>query len=253
MTTNPNMPSPLEQEHLLYDDAAGERVGQRAVSAMDPVPAERVPRVRLLLAHPNILVVFEAARVLASWGDPVGLNKLEEFIDIRVDRLAELYPHSIYGYDNVYDVMANSLSDLHDRSNDDRREQRQRIFEKLLMLYGEYEFRDELKAALLECDFPQLEGPIDQAITRAFHYRRPYLASQLLPPLARFNPARAVRRFPEFSGFANLSPNPEVNVAEALAYVPPEVSRPQLEKLAKHRDKVIAQQAKTSLAKLPPG
>ncbi len=250
---DPNMPSPVEQDHLFNDDAAGERVGQTAVSMLDPVPAERVPRMRLLLGHRDILVVLEAARVLTSWGDAVGLNKLEELIDVRVHRLAEFYPHSIYGYDNVYDVLADSLSDLRYRGNDLRREQRQRVFEKLLALYGEFEFRGELKGALLVCDFAQLEGPIDQAMTRAFHYQRTYLASQLLPPLARFNPARAVQRCPEFSGFARLSPNPEVNVAEALVYVPPEISRPQLEKLTQHRDKVIAQQAKSSLAKLPPG
>ena len=244
-----SMPSTLEQDHLLNDNAAGEHVGGRAVAWLTPIPSERIPRLRLLLQSPDIDVVVEATLILVTWGDAVGLNSLENLVDRRVHTLGEFYPHRIYGYDNIYDVLSDALGDFRGRS-DEFREQRQRLFEKLLQLYGPFDFEGDLKFALLKCDFPELERAIEGAIARALQVGKPYLASQLLPPLARFNQAAALARFPRFTGLGKASPNPDVNVAEALRYVSADVSVPLLQQLSQHRDKVVADEARKSLATL---
>jgi hypothetical protein len=246
------MPSRLEQEHLLYDDESGDTVGIDDVQLLEPVPAGRIPRLRLLLRHTDLFVVYQATVVLTAWGDGWGLDKLEELVDRQVHREMEFSPHRIYGYDNVYDVLAEAVSRFRLRS-DERVAQRQRVFEKLLELYGPSDFESKLKYALLDSDFSSLQPAIDRAITRALTYGKPYLASQLLPPLARFDPARAEARFPEFMKIANVHPSPLLNVAEALRYVPAAVSRRQLEQLQKHREKLVAEEATKALAALERG
>jgi hypothetical protein len=252
MSDNASMPSRLEREHLLYDDEAGDAVGIDDVQLLDPIPSERIPRLRLLLQHDDLFVVYQATLVLTAWGDGVGLDKLEELVDQRVHRLMEFSPHRIYGYDNVYDVLAEAVSRFRLNSNE-RVTQRQRVLEKLLDLYGPCDFESKLKYALLDSDFSALAGPIDAAITRALAHGKGYLASQLLPPLARFAPARAMARLPEFAKLTSLDPNPELNIAEALRYVPSDVSRPQLERLQQHPNKLVASEAMKSLAALDKG
>jgi len=240
------MPSELEQEHLLYDSVQGERIGLRKLQNAAPL-AERKPRLHLLLEHPDLFVVYQAAQLLTAWGDGAGLDKLEQLVDRQIHLELEFAPHRLYGYDNVYDILADAVS-IYGLNSDDRREQRQRVFAKLLQLYGPCDFERWLRDALLDSDFLELAPAIDQAITRALRFKKPYLASQLLPSLARFDPSRAIARFDEFSGLGPMTPNPEVNVAEALRYVPPDVGRPRLEKLIHHKDHVVANQAKDSLA-----
>ena len=170
-------------------------------------------------------------------------------MDRRIHRVFEFAPHRIYGYDNVYDEFAGAV-DIRRLVRTDKQAQVGRIYEKLLGLYGPCGFEGHLKYALLDYDFVTLAAPIDLAMTRALESNRIYLASQLLPPLARLSPKRALERFGTFSNLGRVTPNPEVNVAEALRWIPPEESRPRLEKLARHPDKVVADEARASLAKL---
>lgn len=247
--TDITMPSKLEVAHLLYDDETGKAADIEVVQALDPIPLERIPRLRMLLSHEDLFVVFQAAKVLTAWADPVGLNALEALIDQRVHRVMEFSPHRIYGYDNVYDELAEALDGYRTRSHEEAA-QRRRIFEKLLELYGPCDYQGQLKKALMAQEFPELQVAIEAAIGRAKGCGKAYLASQLLSPLAVTNPTRAVQRFSEFSGLRAGSPNPEVNVAEALRYIEPDISLPWLERLTKHRDKVVANEAKQSLAAL---
>jgi len=244
------MPSQLEQEHLLYDDEAGNTVGIDEVQLLDPVPKERIPRLQQLLSHEDLHVVYQATLVLTAWGDGRALDKLEELVDRRVHQEMEFSPHRIYGYHNVYDVLAEAVSRFR-LNSDERADQRQRVFEKLLGLYGPLNFEGKLKYALVDSDFRQLVPAIDRAVTRALACGKPYLASQLLPPLARFDSARGATRFPEFAKFTGINPSPLLNVAEALRYVPPDISRPQLQQLQQHRDKLVASEATKSLDALP--
>ncbi|HET9953502.1 MAG TPA: hypothetical protein VFQ61_03305 [Polyangiaceae bacterium] len=247
--TDSAMPSKIEQDHLLYEDETGEVVGLHEVSLLDPVPSERIPRVQLLLLHPDIFIVYQAVLVLTAWGDDKGLNKLEELVDRRIHNEFDFAPHRSYGYDNVYDEFAGAL-DIRRLVRTDDGAQVCRVYEKLLGLYGPCGFEDRLKYALLNCDCTMLVTPIDLAITRALEWHRIYLASQLLPPLARFSPQRALERVGAFSNLGPMTPNPQVNVAEALRWISPEESRPRLEKLERHPDQVVADEARASLAKL---
>jgi hypothetical protein len=251
---DPEMPSKAEHDHLLYDDENGKRIGLQKVQSKRPQLAERTPRIRLMLRHPDLYIVYEAARVLTAWGDEAGLDTLEHLVDIEIHTLGEFAPHRIYGYDNVYDMLAEAVSYVRLRRAD-KDAQCARIYEKLLALYGPCCFEGRLKWALLECTFTQLAGPIDYAVTRALDAGRNFLASDLLPPLARFNPQRAWERFPTFANLPPDSPDPKINLAEALAFIPAEYSRPWLEQLAAHPDKVVSERARRSLAKLdgPPG
>lgn len=246
------MPSKIEQDHLLYEDETGEVVGLHEVQLLDPVPSERIPRVQLLLRHPHIFVVYQAVLALTAWGDDMGLDKLEELVDRKIHEVFEFAPHRIYGYDNVYDEFAGAV-DIRRLVRTDKEAQVSRIYEKLLGLYGPCCFEGHLKYALLNCDFDTLATPIDMAMTRALEWNRIYLASQLLPPLARFSPQRALERSGTFSDLGQVTPNPEVNVAESLRWIPADESRPRLEKLTRHPDKVVANEARASLAKVQLG
>jgi hypothetical protein len=133
-------------------------------------------------------------------------------------------------------------------------EERLRVFRKLLALYGPCYFESRLKSALLKLDRAEALVPdMRDALERAKSLGRVYLASQLLPPLARWT-GEAVR--PLLAGFSGppargeLAPDPRTNVAEALGYLPGLESRRQLERMAQSPDRPIAEEARASLLRL---
>ena len=220
-----------EIQHLLYEDDAGRVIGLNEVQLLDPVPAARLGPVRALLASPDEYLAYQAASVLTAWGDAAGLRHLEQLIDGRVDQRLTLAPHRIWDYDNGYDEMAHAVS-LYALSSDTEWPARLRILGKLLALYGPCFFESNLKAALLALE-PALAaelGPaMRAALARTQEKGQLYLASQLLPPLARVDSAAARALVNAFPGLLRkAAPKPSAgeadsiraNVLEALGYLP---------------------------------
>lgn len=242
-----------EIRHLLYEDEDGEVVGLDEVQLLDPVPTERIAPTRALLHSPDLYLVYQAALVLTAWGDPAGLLQIEAMVDARVDRQMEFAPHRIYDYDNVYDEMADAVY-VYGLSSDAQQEDRLRVFRKLLALYGPCYFESKLKSALLRMEFAGVLVPeMRDALERAQGLGRLYLASQMLPPLARWE-GEAVRplldRFMTAPAERERAPDPHANVAEALGYLPGLGSRRRLEQMARSLERAVAEEARASLARL---
>lgn len=242
-----------EIRRLLYEDENGEVVGLDEVQLLDPVPTERIAPTRALLHSPDLYLVYQAALALTAWGDPAGLLQIEAMIDARVDRRMEFAPHRIYDYDNVYDEMADAVY-IYGLSSDAQREDRLRVFRKLLALYGPCYFESKLKSALLRMDLAGALVPdMQAALERAQGLGRLYLASQMLPPLARWEGEAArplLDRFSAPPAKSDRAPDPRLNVAEALGYLPGLDSRRQLEQMAQSPERAVAEQARASLARL---
>ncbi len=126
-----------------------------------------------------------------------------------------------------------------------------RVFGKLLALYGPCFFESKLKRALLRLDLPALAPDVRAALERALGLDRAYLASQLLPPLARWE-GEAIR--PLLAQILSTpregcAPDPLSNVAEALGYLPGPDSRHQLEQYARSQYPAISEEARRALAR----
>jgi len=242
---------PQDIRHLLYEDAVGHVVGLDEVQLLDPIPTERVASMRALLGGADLYLAYQAVLVLTAWGDPVGLGKLEEFVDARVDEKMEFAPHRISDYDNVYDELAEAVY-LFGLSSVDSRDDRLRVPGKLLALYGPCFFESKLKRALLRLDLPALASDGRAALERALGLGRVHLASQLLPPLARWV-GEAVR--PLLAQIVAAprearAPDPLSNVAEALGYLPGSESRRRLERYALLPNPAVSDEAHRALMRL---
>jgi hypothetical protein len=193
------------------------------------------------LGSDDLELVYRAALVLTAWGDDQGLDAIEHLIDSRIDAFGINVPHRIYGYNNVYDELAYAVylfGHCQRRVTDQKR-----IFSKLLNLYGPYDYESKLKHALLKTDFRGLLADVEQASQRAMTFGKFYLASQLLPVIAKWNAGIAWRLFPLFLEMPIQTPNPAVNVAEALEYIDSDEARSQLRQLCHHPDPVVAGEA----------
>lgn len=242
---------PQDIRHLLYEDAGGHVVGLDEVQLLDPIPTERVASMRALLGGADLYLAYQAVLVLTAWGDPVGLGKLEEFVDARVDEKMEFAPHRISDYDNVYDELAEAVY-LFGLSSVDSRDDRLRVFGKLLALYGPCFFESKLKRALLRLDLPALAPDVRAALERALGLGRVHLASQLLPPLARWvgGAVRPLLAQIVAAPREARAPDPLSNVAEALGYLPGSESRRRLERYALLPNPAVSDEARRALIRL---
>jgi hypothetical protein len=240
---------PPEVFQLLYQDNDGEIVGIDEIQLLDPTPRERIPALRKLLNSDDLFTVYQAARILAAWGDDVGLAKIEELVDRQIHHEEEFAPHRIYGYDNVYDELAEAVQ-FYGSDGSDRAAQ-VRILRKILKLYGPNVFESSLKSALIGRDFPELAPDIQEALDRALAHGRIYLASQLLPPLAKYRPQIAWSYRSQFLRSPDDEvPHPACNVAEALQFIATPEARALLEKLRHHPGHAVPEVAEESLKAL---
>lgn len=69
---------------------------------IDPedIPPERIKGVVDLLAHEDDYIVFQAARLLTSWGIEEGFDTLKKLLV--ENKLQGMIQHRIYGYDETY-------------------------------------------------------------------------------------------------------------------------------------------------------
>jgi HEAT repeat protein len=233
-------------QHLLYEDEDGQIIGLDEVQLLEPVPTNRIPEIRQLLDNNDLNLVFQATLVLAAWGDKAGFNKISELIDKKIHNQIQLAPHRLYGYDNVYDLLAEAI-EIYGYTQQDHKEIID-IYRKLLDLYGECTFESRLKIALLNHQYDVLANEVIQAINRAINNKRYYLASQLLPVLAKWGYREIVKTLiSNFMTWPQHSPNPLSNVAESLRYLHDFESLSLLNTLQNHQDSSVSEQAKASL------
>ena len=240
------VPSRQEIEAALYADESGETIGLDEVQILDNPSAGRISTLEAALSNEDIDLHYRAAFVLASWGNGRGLDAIERLVDAQVDRRGVNVPHRIYGYNNVYDEIAYALS-LFGCSSIGRPDDQKRIYAKLLGLYGPHEFESRLKGALLASEFRELLPDVEQALHRALKLGKRYLASQLLPVVAKWDSSTAWQLISSFQSVAIETPNPTVNVAEALRYINSDEARRMLRQLCQHADTVVAEEARESL------
>lgn len=231
----------------LYEDEYGEVIGIDEMQLLDEPPPGRVPQLRALLRGDDAWVAFQAAEVLTAWGDDEGMAYFERLVPDWPAEGRDYYPHRIYGYDDALDHVADAASVYLLSGGDAARATA--LFRALLARYGPVVFESRLKAALLKRGDPALAPDVRAAIARAEAQGRPYLASQLLPVLARWEGRAAL---PVLERFLDASdrPNPRTNVAEALRYVDPAAAGPLLARLAADPDRVVADEARASLQTL---
>lgn len=247
---------PKDIYHALYEDENGEVITLDEVQYLDPVE-NRTRFLQDLLNHDDLYIQYQAALILAAWADEEGLDKLEEFVDSRIDKKIEVSPHRINGDDNVYDEIAKAIKiSAFNDSTGIFDNQRRRIVKKLLKLYGECYFESNLKYLLLDDalngndKFKDLLPDVEKAFIRCVKMKRNYLASQLLPVIAKWQSSltyqfiNAVRQMPA------ETPNPANNLAEALRFIPSPQSVQMLTQLKNNSDEAVRSEAEKSLSVL---
>ena len=234
-----------EVQHLLYDDDSGKPIGLPEVQLLEPPPADRMPRLRLLLAHGDEYVAYQAALILAAWGDKAGADYLEALVERWPEGSKGFAPHRIYGYDNACDLIADAM-DIYGTVSDDEQGAK-RVFRKLLGIYGPTRFESALQLLMLKPRYAELASDVETATDKALLYNLPDAAGRLLPALAKWTGIRAlpVTRAVLSRGAGR---DARLSVAEALQYVPGVESVAMLERLLEDEDNGVADQAARSLA-----
>lgn len=233
-----------ETYHLLYQGADGDVIGLDEVQLLDPPPVDRIPRLISLLCDPADWIAYQAGLILSAWGESEGVKFLIRVVEKWPDTGRDFSPQRLHCYDNALDEIAYAAH-LFRLSGGDP-DLSAGLFRLLLGLYGPVEYESKLKYALLRWDGLELVADVLAAIQRAEHLNKHYLASQLLPPLARWLGASAMPVMEPFTQKKD-DPDPKVNVAEALLFVSPELALPILSTLANDRDNVVSAQAQSSL------
>ena len=67
---------------------------------LEDIPPERIEKVKNLLVHEDNYIVFQAARLLTSWGIEEGFHTLEKLLV--ENELQGMIQHRLYGYDETY-------------------------------------------------------------------------------------------------------------------------------------------------------
>ncbi len=235
------IPSKKQIEDALYTDESGSLIGLDEVQLLDRPPLERFSILQAALESQDLEIRYRAAVVLAAWGDDQGLDAIEDMIDNRIDQKGICVPHRIHQYNNIYDEFAYAIY-LFGHSGR-RSSDLSRIFKKILQLYGPCRFESKLKNALLAREDRDIIPSIESACERALDSGEPYLASQLLPVLAKWEPEKAWSLVPLFTNQPSQTPNPIVNVAEALRYIHSKEARALLEEFCRNADSVVADEA----------
>jgi len=95
----------------------------------------------------DALIPLEAAKLLSAWGIDEGLDFLEVCVDRRIDKIANLSPHRLHGYDVTYEEFEEAIANYYvrkaDRSLKDADEASRKIesiTKKILILSEELTF-----------------------------------------------------------------------------------------------------------------
>lgn len=234
--------------HLLYEDDAGNVIGLDEVQLSRDALANRLGKLRDLLSTPvEPSESYQAALVLAAWGQSEGMTYLQNLVKtwLTTDSVRpSLSENRLYGYDDVPDEVAYAayLFHLKGRASKDAYS----LWEGLLQLYGVVEFHSKLKFVLMEIEENGLGADVRSAMERAIHKQKYYLASQLLPVLARWQPDGDLIHLEIFLNTKD-DPSPRINVAEALRYIRGDNWAELLRELQDDQDPVVAREARRAV------
>lgn len=238
-----------ETYRLLYEDEHGEVVGLDELQYPDMAVPSRVPALRRLLSGADGYVAFQAAQLLAAWGDDAGLEHLarvaRDWARAGADSGPDYYSHRIWDYDNTGDYIAEAVA-RYVTFGGGSPAHALPVYRDLLSLYGLAEFESRLAHALLQPPGDLLLPEVDEAVRRSLALGKSDLASRLLPVVARWRRGAALAVLGQFAA-PGSTPLVRVDVARALAYLPSEMAVPRLERFAVDPDVRVAQQARQSL------
>lgn len=236
-----------ETEQLLYAGPDGEMIGLEEVQLLDDAPRERVERLEALLRADDRSLAAQATEVLAAWAIPSGLAAVEAAAKAGRQPGEALSPHRIHGYDETLDRYATAVQIglLNGAPMDTAR----RIYRRMLAVYGPVKYESRLKYALLSWEGEPLAVETQEAILRTLRRGHPYMASQLLPVLARWDQPRYQAVAAAFDGSPAGTPDHRANIAQALGYIPSEAARAQLEALAHCGVDVVTDEVRKALAR----
>ncbi len=86
------------------------------------ISQKRVEKLKALLKPvtnaKETLIPLEAAKLLAAWGVDEAIDYFEYCIDNRIDKLGNLSPHRLHGYDTTYEDIGSALIKYYSRCAD---------------------------------------------------------------------------------------------------------------------------------------
>ena len=201
----------------LYCDEAGETIGLDEVQLLEPIPVERVSFLTEQLRSGDLYLTYQCGLILAAWGIKEGVNHLHQLVITRIDKIAELEPHRLWGEDNVYDVIADALGVA--VLSDYNKTEVIKILDDILLLYGDCYFESKLKHVLIKLDDRRLLPGSKRAMHMALTSKRYYQASQLLPVIAKYDKSYATSQLPLFQQLIVQDDRIQYNIDETRAYV----------------------------------
>ncbi len=206
---------------LLYIDESGELSTLFDVQLMEDIPTQRIPKLIKLLASKDRYINYQAMLLLIAWGVEEGFNQLDFFIENELDATYEYEPHRIWGADNVYDHIAESL--LISTYNTHNVEKITPYLNRFLSFYSEKFFDSKLKDVLLKIrtklDEPfqkEFSEGIVRAIDQAIKSERYFQASQLLPVLAHYEKSKVHDYISKFESLLTFDKRIRYNLDEVV-------------------------------------
>ncbi len=145
----------------------------------------------------------------------------------------------------AFDEMADAVG-LFALSSQEMADERKRILEKILNLYGEMDFESKLKHTLLKSKFTSLLPSVEKAVERANNLEKIYLASNLLPILGKWRSSVFHHWTEVFAKSPDQTPNPKYNVVESLHFLPQSEKTEVKNLLLTSSDSCIVDLAKTT-------
>lgn len=103
---------------------------------LEDIPDERIQKIKLLLSDIDPYIVFQASRILTSWGDDEGFSKLVKLLE--EDHISGFINNRLYGYDetlkHALDALISYWAVKSDQGEGDRDVARAKIFPYILKI-----------------------------------------------------------------------------------------------------------------------
>ncbi len=231
---------------VLYSGDDGEEIGLDEVQLLDDPSSERIDELENLLVDESAFIRFQATLVLTAWGHEGGMRSAEHMIAQGGADGDNLSPNRLNGQDNRFDDLAEAIH-LYILAGGDQGRALD-AFQALLKIYPAVFFESKFKRALLKHATVDMRVPVTQAILQCLEAGKAYQASQLLPVYAKLDPKRCWSMLLRFTALPKQTPDPAVNVAEALRYIPGVESTQMLTAYLSHDGPGVASQAQESLS-----
>ncbi|MEC3874313.1 hypothetical protein [Chryseobacterium salviniae] len=196
-----------------YNEEGQEGYDLKEVQLIEERDAERTEKLKLLLHNEDRYIAYQAMLILLAWAEPEGFKQLDEFISEKWAEKETFEPHRIYGEDNVYDVIANTLYIA--ALNGKPEEELYPYIKHFLEIYGTQFFESGLKEFLLKKNCTPLLSDIEQAMQDALENKRYYQASQLFPVIVHYDKNNFNTYKDTFASLINEDDRIKFNIEEA--------------------------------------